>query len=134
MKTLMEMSLQEIYDTAKAGLEKQGWERSINKKGGCLYRGPNGTKCAFGHLIPDDVYTKALEDVPVYELLKRKNLTKMFAFLGGLDYSTDEKKVHFLDKMQQIHDMSTDPQYMKSDFLVLGKKYELNIGDGEQDV
>ena len=35
--------------------------RSFIKSEGCLYRGPNGTKCAVGALIPDELYKEEIE-------------------------------------------------------------------------
>lgn len=34
----------------------------------CLYRGPNNTRCAAGHLIPDEVYSENMESVPAYHI------------------------------------------------------------------
>lgn len=36
----------------------------------CLYRGPNGMKCAVGCLIPDDAYDEKIEALPVAALLR----------------------------------------------------------------
>lgn len=35
--------------------------QSINNHGICLYRGPEGTKCALGLFIPDELYQKDME-------------------------------------------------------------------------
>ena len=32
------------------------------QRGACLYRAMNGSKCAFGHLIPDSLYHPCFED------------------------------------------------------------------------
>lgn len=50
------MTRQEIFDKVWAGLKGQGFERSITEEGICVYRGPNGTKCAAGHVLPDEEY------------------------------------------------------------------------------
>lgn len=52
---------QEAFDRVVRGLAAQGWERSVSERGTCLYRGPEGRKCAAGHLIPDDLYDPAME-------------------------------------------------------------------------
>lgn len=54
------MTLQEIYSTVRQHLLTQN-ARSA-KNGNCLYRGPNGTKCAAGALIPDEIYTPSIEN------------------------------------------------------------------------
>lgn len=54
------MTNQEAFDKAVAGLAAQGFTRSVHL-GGCQYRGPNGKKCALGHLIPDELYDPDME-------------------------------------------------------------------------
>jgi hypothetical protein len=53
------MTEQEIFDKVAAHLLTQG----VRSQGGdmCLYRGPDGTKCAAGSLIPDALYTPDIE-------------------------------------------------------------------------
>lgn len=54
-------SRQETFDIVVAHLVKQGVQ---SKRGGlCMYRGPGGTKCAAGILIPDDAYDARMERV-----------------------------------------------------------------------
>ena len=53
------MTAQEIFDTVVAHLRKQGCRSAEN--GTCLYRGPDGTKCAAGCLIPVEMYTPNIE-------------------------------------------------------------------------
>lgn len=60
----------------------------------CRYRGDNGTKCAVGHLIPDDKYSPSFEghpcvDGPVADLLV------------SLGYDPD-----FCDELRNVHDNS----------------------------
>jgi hypothetical protein len=52
------MEAQEIFDKVVNHLATQ----KVQSKGNvCLYRGPNGTKCAFGIFVPDEVYSANLE-------------------------------------------------------------------------
>lgn len=44
-------------------------ERSVNAKDICQYRGPNGTMCAVGVLIPDELYSTKLEQTTIMSLL-----------------------------------------------------------------
>ncbi len=55
------MTSQEIFDTVAAHLLKQG-KRAIANDGVCMYRAPDGCKCAFGCLIPDDLYSPPFEN------------------------------------------------------------------------
>ena len=54
------MNAQEIFDKVMTHLATQG-HRAINRFNNCVYRSPNGDKCAVGCLIPDDEYTSAFE-------------------------------------------------------------------------
>lgn len=51
------MNIQEIFDTVSVHLLTQN-EKSQESSfySSCLYRGPNGTKCAVGCLIKDEFY------------------------------------------------------------------------------
>ena len=62
------MEPQYIIDTVAAHLRKQG-VRSHDGRDKCLYRGPNGTKCAVGCLLPDDLITEAANSDCVWTLI-----------------------------------------------------------------
>ena len=55
---------QEVFDHVVAHLRKQK-VRSVSADGSCKYRGPNGLMCAFGCLIPDDLYHSTFEGMNV---------------------------------------------------------------------
>ncbi len=54
------MNKQEIFDKAARGVLEQGGP-SIDEDG-CMYRAPNGRKCAAGHLIADEHYNPRCEN------------------------------------------------------------------------
>lgn len=56
------MTLQELFNLAYIGLSKQGFEQSISEPQTCVYRGPNGYKCAIGFAIPDEVYHPDMDE------------------------------------------------------------------------
>lgn len=60
---LKPMTAQEAFDKAVAGVRAQGYQLSLDEKTNCMYRGPNGLRCAVGHLIPDELYQPAFEGV-----------------------------------------------------------------------
>lgn len=47
----------------------------------CLYRGPNGNKCAVGHLIPDDKYVPEMEVVPATRICEFIGIPYQDAFM-----------------------------------------------------
>lgn len=57
-------NLQSLFDKVATHLLTQGKQSAVQNETGetqCLYRGPDGTKCAAGCLIPDALYSDALE-------------------------------------------------------------------------
>lgn len=62
----------------------------------CLYRGPDGAKCAAGHLIPDDVFKESWEGSGIYYLIGRD-----LEFDLGF---TSAKTEQFISKLQEAHD------------------------------
>lgn len=53
------MDKQEIFNKVYEALLEQG--KSSTKNGICKYRGQGGSKCAIGHLIPDELYNPNIE-------------------------------------------------------------------------
>ena len=51
---------QEVFDKALAHLRAQG-QSSMRDDGYCLYRSPEGLKCAIGALVPDEKYNEDFE-------------------------------------------------------------------------
>ena len=58
---------QELYDFVVAAIVKQG-RPSVGDNDRCLYRGPDGLKCAAGHVIPNSMYSKEMESRNVARL------------------------------------------------------------------
>lgn len=60
LATLSSSTEQEVFDWVVHNLRKQG-TKSLREKGGtaCMYRSPEGLKCAAGWLIADDEYDKS---------------------------------------------------------------------------
>ena len=70
------MEAQEIFDKVATHLFTQGCRSAPNHKdtaGVCLYRGPNGTSCAVGVLIPDEIYAQEMEGVTITNLLDEED-------------------------------------------------------------
>lgn len=89
------MNKQEIFDTVYKALLEQG-ESSVNN-GVCAYRGPNGTKCAVGHLIPDDLYEPEFEG---------KNILGIHNSILESIFQVDDINPYltFIFDLQQAHD------------------------------
>lgn len=70
----------------------------------CLYRGPNGERCAIGLLIPDEVYTPNMEKASIGDLIDSgtshipgEERAKLFDLFDGVDFE-------FLADIQNAHD------------------------------
>jgi hypothetical protein len=135
------LTKQEIFDKAVNGLAGQGFIRSRQTEDDeevgesrtkCLYRGLGGTKCAVGHLIPDDVYEEWFNSYGVNSLpsnvllaagLAESSLPGDFESYRGV--LVPER--YFIGNLQLAHDESETPAEMKSRLLSLGVKYSLVI-------
>lgn len=72
---------QQVFDYVTAFVFKQGVQSTIVKRSiedeettVCAYRGANGTMCAVGCLIPDEVYESIIEDETLHALLAYADL------------------------------------------------------------
>lgn len=89
------MTKQEVFTTVKNHLLAQN--KKAEEGGICLYRGPNGTKCAIGCLITDEEYEKMVKHrIDRYGIwsLSRHFMIKN---LEGINSN-------FLNRLQGIHD------------------------------
>ncbi|RWN60192.1 hypothetical protein [Mesorhizobium sp.] len=115
------MITQELFDTIYLGLQAQGWQRSFNaQRDLCMYRGPEGRKCAIGQAIPDDEYDRAMDDedddvgVFNYDDFHRRD---MFLNLTKDQFS----------ELQYAHDNNDEPDEMRAAFEDIAGKYGLKV-------
>lgn len=97
----MTFSKQKAFETAALGLIAQGVP-SVDDQNNCMYRGPNGTKCGVGFLIPDSKYSPSFErSIPmVFEYGPNE-----VAQAAGVEERSD---VYFLaDLQKRLHDQFT---------------------------
>lgn len=70
----------------------------------CLYRGPNGKKCAVGMFIPNKLYSKTIEG-GAFSDIEPKRLSKISQYMPLED----------MDELQRVHDNRN--YYKKSEVL-----------------
>lgn len=95
------LNRQKFLNEAYAAIIAQGKASFIIGGAGiliCQYRGPNGLKCAIGHLIPDDGYSTIME-------MNRVSNPRVLSALG-LD-NIFEDDIEFLCALQSSHDLAT---------------------------
>lgn len=104
------MNKQEMLNTAVPFLIKQAVPSMTENGTRCLYRGPNGTKCAIGCIIPDDRYQEQFDGVGFISSLK--GISGVMPDILGDD-------IPFLRALQQCHDLaSTSASYTESGIFV----------------
>ena len=105
-------TMQEIFDKVVNHMltqnKRSAKERPHLGSQACLYRGPNGLKCAVGCLIPDSEYSTAFDNPDISTGIKRL-LVKMPEFAlalreGGVP-TDDDRIVNMLASLQNVHDL-----------------------------
>jgi len=110
------MNRQEIFDTVAKHLLTQ---KVKSKAAICLYRGPNGTKCAIGALIKDEFYDIEMECLGGLLV----NSSAQWALKqSGVRFS--DGLWSFLSQLQEIHD-EHEPETWKDELDQFAKKHSL---------
>jgi len=98
------MNIQKMFDQAVGGIVKQGcqstgdWGDGDDDTNGCMYRGPNGTKCAIGHVITDEFYSEKLEGLSLSDSTLREALDNSLACRMPRGW------LNLLSGLQSVHD------------------------------
>ncbi len=112
------MTNQEAFDIAYKGLAAQGFRRSIvadeSDAMSCRYRGPNGLKCAIGHLIPDSLYQ------PEWD--QGLSLHRVISVCG-----LGSVRLDLINAMQNAHDSCGTPSEMNEQMRELANDFDLTI-------
>lgn len=117
------MNNQEIFDTVVNHLRKQN-RPSFEDREGCMYRGPGGTMCAVGCLIPDSAYDSDMEHEGVHAHIVSR-------LLRGLGYT--EPQLELLYHLQGAHDQwaikggATWGPDQEEAFAIVAKNFNLTM-------
>ncbi len=106
------MSLQSLFDTAVAGLAKQGFVRSVNELGHCSFRGKDGLKCAIGHCLDDN-------EIVIIDECEQSYKTNARA---SAKYGVTDSDIGWL---QSCHDSMSGPEEMKAALRLFAKEHKL---------
>ena len=105
--------MQAAFDTATSAIILQG-KRSVSIDGTCQYRGPNGLKCAIGHLMTDSqIHAYGImnsEGAHVFTSLLVKELVPDVTSHDEVETVRD-----FLAALQDAHDNSYASSYTSID-------------------
>jgi hypothetical protein len=112
------MTNQEIFNKVWQHFVVEGNPRSVEpEKRYCAYRGPNGSKCAFGLFIPDEKYDPEMER----KSLRGSYFDSLLAELGLLN----QKKL--LMELQFAHDGGYDLSLMTGHLAGVAKAFNLSV-------
>lgn len=79
------MNNQQAFDIMIQHLRQQGQPSKEEGSSRCLYRGPDGLKCAVGALIPDNIYSRHFEGLDIHDAATQyPAIRKLFE---GMDYT-----------------------------------------------
>jgi hypothetical protein len=105
---------QETFDHVVRSLIAQG-KRSYHPDVGCMYRGPDGLKCAAGHCIPDDKYDPAMEGMVVVAPPRMEGLLPSEKrALRLLESALDGHDLVLMRELQSAHDSAKDEAFVES--------------------
>lgn len=116
------MDRQEIFDKVAQHLITQGKPSASYDNEGikhCLYRGPDGTKCAVGCLIPDEEYSKDIESYRVRHIIEVSLTEGINPVISS--FSNDVNLLHDLQKVHDYCDIHEDGTFVHSNLI-----YRLN--------
>ena len=120
------MTHQEIFDEVAAHLLTQK-KQAVNDEGVCLYRTPSGLSCAVGCLIPDDLYTPAIETGTPGNWHSGeghhtgKHLAVILEAAGFV-----EGDMHLLRRLQQVHDNSRTVTGWKYGLVAVAEEFHFS--------
>ena len=104
------MTQQEIFDTVLEHLRKQG-KASLSTEGDCTYRGPDGTSCAVGCLIPDELYDPLIENVSLPQIFnnyppfrREGDWPELRPIMARISDHLGVENEPLLDALQRAHD------------------------------
>ena len=112
------MNKQEIFSKIVTHLLRQN-AKSMDEEEHCMYRGSNGTMCAVGCLIPDELYNEGMEGQLVGGLLA-ENL-KLQSLLN-----LDAVGENLLIRCQAVHD-NYAPKDWKKLLKEIAEEFDLQM-------
>lgn len=112
----MKLTKQEMFNRAYRGLYGQSWKRCVDEGGSCVYNGPNGTHCAWGHVDPS--ITKRQE---------YRDITTLRRARTGLARTLDDDQFDFARELQSTHDESAEGPDMRQSLRMLAREHKLKI-------
>ncbi|HKR40089.1 MAG TPA: hypothetical protein VJU59_10515 [Paraburkholderia sp.] len=122
-RMLPELDGQDVFDIAAWHLLRQHSQAIAPGTSKCMYRAPDGKRCAVGWLMPDDVYSRSLEFFSVRDLASMmldSTRHEYHAFAAFLI-----RHMVLLSDLQHMHD-SNPPVQWPARLRVIAHQNDLN--------
>lgn len=107
------MDYQDIFSKAYIAILNQGVPSMTGMA--CQYRGPNGTSCAIGHLLPADLRATVPEGSITYLLQQSQGTREFFGYANLRDVNDNSGRTEFLQNLQSAHDFAALPENISGD-------------------
>lgn len=88
------MTKQELFDKVATHLLKQRRVSRLTNSGSCAYRGVEGTSCAIGCLIPDELYEKNMEGSSIRILMMHRPDIQELIGKGNVELASRLQRIH----------------------------------------
>lgn len=111
------MNQQETFDTIVNHLRAQGRPARLQGASFCMYRAPDGTKCAAGVMIPDKLYSHSMEFKSIKAVVDREEYSELRDLLGD--------NVPIIQALQEIHDDNAVPNWEQG-FEAVAHSFQLS--------
>lgn len=118
------MTPQQIFNKVVHHLMTQGCKSKDEARSLCMYRGPNGTSCAVGCLIPDDKYSEDLEEIPIGGICNDDASSQQI--LDALPFEVTPLIESLLIELQHTHD-SYRVEDWPNKFTDLASQFSLDL-------
>lgn len=118
------MTRQEMYDKVCRHLAKQ--KKRCATDVGCLYRGPNGMKCAVGALIPNSLYDWKMDE-------GYYRISELYSVYPAVRKFFGWRNRGFLNRLQELHDSKyNNADNMRRELQDIAKYFKLKAGEEQK--
>lgn len=124
------MNIQEIFNKIVTHLREQNCKSYDPNRASCMYRGPNGTKCAVGCLIPDEIYSREMEGRNFQFLVLATDLFDSIPWLKDAKKTNSIEEVEdylrLIQILQRVHD-NIPVEKWETQFMLLAQRFNLAL-------
>lgn len=117
--------MQQKFNQMCAGLASQGFQKCMTVSGSCVFRGPNGFRCAVGHAFECDL--TAEENRNSLSCLPREAKLQLGTLIADEEGRLPLVAINFYWRMQDAHDNATDAEDMKRRLREVAQSCKLEI-------